>query len=339
MKNKVTISDLAKRTNLSTTTVSRVLNGKSEKYRISKKSQNIIKRAALDLNYVANHFASTLKSGKSSTLGIIVPSLLNPFFARIASKINTEVRKYGFTTIIAESSGDIEVEKKDLKKFISKNVEGLIIIPCGKETHHIKSNYDNGLPIVLLDRYLEGSQIPYVSSDDYEGAYMGTKLLIDHGHKNITCIQGVIDSSTNKERVNGFKSAMSDAGIRNIKIVGDAFSIENGYLETKMLLQNKTRPTAIFTLGNTIAFGCIKALKDENVQICDDISIITYDDNIYLDYLSTPITSIAQPVDIICKMAMKKLMSSIREGNKLNTSGLILKPEIKYRESISRINV
>ena len=340
MRNRVTISDVAKKTNYSVTTVSRVLNGKAKEYRIGKKSQKIIRQAAIDLNYVANHFASNLKSGKSKTIGLIVPSLTNSFFANIASKINIEVRKHGFATIIAESLGEVEIEKSDLKQFISKNIEGLIIIPSGKETQHIEHSYDRGLPIVLLDRYIDGSEIPYVTSDNFEGAYMGTKLLIDHGHRNIVCIQGVINSSTNKDRVKGFKSAMRDAGINDVKIVGDAFSIENGYLETKMLLQNQKRPTAIFTLGNIIAFGCIKALKEENLKVYDDISIITYDDDKYLDYLSTPITSIAQPVDVICKTGIKKLMLSINEFDKsVNSVGIVLKPEIKYRESVSRISI
>lgn len=339
MTKKITIKDIAKKTGLSTTTVSRVLNGKSEKYRIAKKSQHIIEAAAAELNYVANYFAANLKSGKSNTIGLIVPSLSNPFFASIASNINAEVRKYGYTTIIADSDENVEIEKTELQQFVSRNIEGLIIVPCGKETEHIKQVYKKGLPLVLLDRYFEGIEIPFVSTDNFEGAYMATNLLIDHGHTSITCIQGVIDSTPNKFRVEGFKQAMMDAGIENFKVVGDAFSLENGFLETKMLLQNKIRPTAIFTLSNTIAMGSLKALKEENIKIPQDISLITFDDHLYLDYLTTPITSIAQPIEVICKLAIKNLIYALDNKEKDRTvKQIILKPEIKYRESVSRIN-
>lgn len=336
MSAKVNIKDIAKKTGLSTTTVSRVLNGKSEKYRISEKSKQIIEAAALELNYVANHFATSLKSGKSNTIGLIVPSLSNPFFANIASNINAEVRKYGYTTIIVDSDENVEIEKTVLQQFIARIIEGLIIIPCGKEMEHIKNVYYQGLPLVLLDRYFEELEIPYVSTDNFEGAYMAANLLINHGHKSILCIQGIVDSTPNKLRVKGFKQAMKDAGIENFKVVGDAFSVENGYSETKMLLQNKVRPTAIFTLSNNIAMGCLKALKEENIRIPQDISLITFDNHLYLDFLATPITSIAQPVEAICKIALKNLISNLNEKEK-TVKQVILKPEIKYRESISNI--
>ena len=201
---------------------------------------------------------------------------------------------------------------------------------------HIKNVYYQGLPLVLLDRYFEELEIPYVSTDNFEGAYMAANLLINHGHKSILCIQGIVDSTPNKLRVKGFKQAMKDAGIENFKVVGDAFSVENGYSETKMLLQNKVRPTAIFTLSNTIAMGCLKALKEENIRIPQDISLITFDNHLYLDFLATPITSIAQPVEAICKIALKNLISNLNEKEK-TVKQVILKPEIKYRESISNI--
>jgi LacI family transcriptional regulator len=336
-RKRTTIKDIAKKTDLSITTVSRVLNGKSEKFRIAQKSQRIVESAAAELNYVANHFAANLKSGKSNTIGLIVPSLSNPFFANIASNINSEVRKYGYTTIIADSDENVEIEKSELQQFVSRNIEGLIIIPCGKEMGHIKQLYEKGLPLILLDRYFEDTDIPFVSTDNFEGAYMAANLLIDHGHSSILCIQGVVNSTPNKMRVNGFKHAMKNAGIENYKIVGDAFSIENGYLETKMLIQNKTKPTAIFTLSNTIAMGCIKALKEENIRVPQDVSIITFDDHIYLDYLATPITCVAQPVETICKLALKNLKFIINNEKENTLKQVVLKPTIIYRESIAKV--
>ncbi|MFA5246106.1 MAG: LacI family DNA-binding transcriptional regulator [Pedobacter sp.] len=333
---KVNINDIAKKTGLSITTVSRVLNGKSEQYRIGKKSQEKIKAAAKELNYVPNQFAANLRTGRSNTIALIVPSLNNPFFASIASKINAEVRKFGYITIIGDSDENQEIEKMELQQLMSRNIEGLIIVPCGDQWEHLKHLHDQGLPIVCIDRYFDDLDIPFVSTDNYDGAYSVTKHLVENGHRTIACIQGVRRSTPNKLRVKGFSDAMKESGITSFSIVGDDFSVQNGYLETKLLLQQKDRPTAIFSLSNTIAMGCIKAFKEENIRIPDDISLITFDDHPYLDYLATPLSCIAQPVSDISKIAVKFLFS-ILENTEIQTNKVLLKPKIKYKESIKRI--
>jgi len=337
LKQKATINDIASKAGVSISTVSRVLNGKARQYRIGEKSQEKVINAAKELNYIPNHFASNLKSGKSDTIALIVPSLNNPFFANMASTINTEIRKYNYITIIVDSDENLEIEKMELRQVISRNIEGLIIIPCGNYSEDIKQLHINGLPIICIDRYFEDLDIPFVSTDNYEGAVNATKHLLENGHSRIACIQGVLQSTPNRLRVKGFKDSMMAAGITSYSIVGNDFSEQNGYLETRLLLQQKERPTAIFTLSNTIALGCLKALEEMNVRIPDDISLITFDDHPYLDYLSTPISCIAQPVTDICKVAVKFLFSRIN-NNEVSINQLLLKPEIIFRDSVRRIN-
>ena len=166
---KVNINDIAKMTGLSTTTVSRVLSGKAEQYRIGKKSQEKVKEAAKKLHYVPNHFAANLRTGRSGTLALIIPSLNNPFFAGIASKINIEVQKSDYTIMISDSNENIETEKKELLQLTARNIEGLIIVPCGNQWEHIKYVQDQGIPVICIDRYFEELDIPYISTDNYEG--------------------------------------------------------------------------------------------------------------------------------------------------------------------------
>ncbi len=334
---KVNINDIAKKTDLSITTVSRVLNGKAEQYRIGKKSQDIILETAKELNYVPNLFAANLRSGRSNTIALIVPSLNNPFFADLASTINAEVRKFGYTTMISDSDENLEIEKLELQQVMSRNIEGLIIAPCGNRWEHIKQLHDQGLPIICIDRYFEELDIPFVSTDNYYGAYTATKTLIGNGHARITCIQGVRESTPNRLRVKGFKEAMKEAGIHCFAIVGDNFTVQNGYLETILLFQQKEKPTAIFTLSNTIAMGCLKALKEMNIRIPEDISLLTFDDHPYLDYLATPLSCIAQPVNDISKIAAKFLFSMINE-KEVKVQQVLLKPEMKLKESVGRIS-
>lgn len=333
---KVNINDIAAKTGLSISTVSRVLNGKAEQYRIGEKSQHKIIEASKELNYIPNQFAANLRTGRSNTIALIVPSLNNPFFADLASTINAEVRKSGYVLMISDSDENMDIEKMELQQVLSRNIEGLIIVPCGNQRNHIKQLHDQGLPIVCIDRYFEELDIPFVSTDNYDGAYSATKHLIDNGHSLINCIQGVQQSTPNKLRVKGFKDAMENAGFLNYNIVGDDFSVQNGYLETRLFIQQEERPTAIFTLSNTIAMGCMKALKEMNVRIPEDISLITFDDHPFLDYLETPLSCIAQPVSDISKIAVKFLFSKLNNiETKINQ--VLLKPEMKFKKSVRRI--
>jgi len=333
---KINISDIAIKTGLSISTVSRVLNGKAEQFRIGKKSQQKIYEAAKELNYIPNQFAASLRTGKSNTIALIVPSIQNPFFAELTSNINAEIRKYGYTTMIGDSDENLEIEKKELQQMISRNVDGLIIVPCGNQWDHIKYLYDLGLPIICIDRYFEDLEIPFVSTDNYDGAYNATKYLIENGHSLITCIQGIQYSTPNKLRVKGFKDAMEEAGFHNYIITGDDFSLQNGYLETRLLFYQNQVPTAIFTLSNTIALGCMKALKEMNIRIPEDISLITFDDHPYLEYLETPLSCIAQPVSDISKLAVKFLFSQINKEENSNQQ-VLLKPQMKLKKSVKRI--
>jgi LacI family transcriptional regulator len=335
-KQKVSIVDIANKAGVSITTVSRVLNGKAEEFRISEKSQIKIKETARKLNYVPNQFAASLKSGKSNTIALIIPSLSNPFFADIASEINAEVRNRGYITIIGDSDENIDIENEELMQMEARNIEGLVIAPCSQNYKSIKKLHELGRPIVCIDRYFEDLDIPYVSTDNYEGAYMATDHLIKNGHTHIACIQGVLESVPNKLRIKGYKDAMAKAGIKESRISGDEFSVENGYKETKLLLQSGSMPTAIFTLSNTIAMGCMKALKEENLRIPDDISIITFDDHPYLDYLETPLTCITQPTREICRLAIKHLFFML-SNKEIKTRQILLRPELKYRKSVRSI--
>lgn len=336
MQHKPNIVDIASKSGFSITTVSRVLNGKADKYRISKETQQKIKNTAEELNYIPNEFARNLRTGKSKTIALIVPSLKNPFFAEIASAINTEVRKYNYITLIGDSDDNIGNEKKEILYLSSRNLDGMIIVPCGDEWEHLEKIQRKGIPLICIDRYFEGADLSFVSSDNYEGAYSATKYLIEQGHTSIACIQGVRHSIPNIQRVKGFVDALINSGITSYSVTGDAFSEQNGYLETKLLLQQKEKPTAIFAFSNTIAMGCIKALKEEKVKLPEDISLLTFDENPYLNFIEPPLTCISQPVEDICKIAVKMLFSNILEHD-ITPKRVLLKTQLKVRSSVRNL--
>jgi LacI family transcriptional regulator len=336
-RRRTNIKDIAQNTGLSTSTVSRVLNGKAKQYRISEKSKNKILEASEAMNYIPNQIAVNLQSGKTRTIALIIPSLMNPFFSRMAGMINMELQRMGYATLISDCNENPEIEKEQLKQMNSRNVEGIIIAPCGNSPDQLKFIQNMKIPVVCLDRYFEGLNIPFVSTDNYLGAYLATKHFIKNGHTSIVCIQGIESSIPNQLRIKGFKAALEEAGIKMNSISGYDFSVQNGYTETLLLLHNNVKPTAIFALSNTIALGCMKALKENNLRIPEDISLIAFDDHPYLDYLSTPLTCVAQPVDDICKIAVRLLFSRIN-NEEIKASKIFIKPSIKFRDSVKKLN-
>ncbi len=333
---KATLDTIANNTGFAKSTVSRVLSGKADESRISKETIKIIKDEAEKLGYRPNVVAKKLRTEKTLTIGLVVPTLSNPYFADLSSVIITEAKEYGYTTIITDTKEDEATQNSSVTSLLMGKVDGMVIIPSGNDARFLEQANDKYIPIILVDRYYENSPLPYIVTNNYKGGYDATMTLIRNGHSRIACIQGPRTTSPNKKRIEGYMSALKDGGIEeNALIVGNEFSIKNGYLETKLLLHDKEkRPTAIFALSNTIGLGAFKAIKEANLRIPDDISLISFDNYTYLDYLEPSITRVGQMVDEMGKMAVKLLMDSILTRRVIK-SQIELSPELILRNSVA----
>ncbi len=339
------LSDIAKKTGLSITTVSRVINGKAEYYRISKKSQEIVQKAANDLGYKPNIFAQSLRKNYTKTIGLLLPSFENPFFASIAAAVIREAAKSGYNVMVLDTQENIDEERRALETLKSRRVDGIVMVPCGYEARYLEE-LDRELPLVLVDRYFENSTLTSVSTDNFKGAYDATKKLIDAGHKHILCIRGVTRAITSVRRVEGYLAALRDAGIEsNAMIFGNDFSIENGYLQTQLAISSGKYFTAIFALSGTNLLGALQALRDNNLGVPGDVSLIAFDDNVYLNYLNPPVSCVSQPLDLISIAAVDQLLLRLGSGKPLEdkevqdakskTNMIEIPPKITLRESIS----
>lgn len=334
---KENLSTIATRCGVSITTVSRVLNGNADKYRISEDTVEKVLSEARRYNYSPNRIAQNLRTQKTHSIGLLIPSLSNVYFAQMASVIISEIHKRGYMTIVMDTMEDQTTFEESLQQLISRNVDGIIASPCGKDATMVEHICEQGLPFVLIDRYYEGSPVPYVVTNNYAGGMTATNALISAGHRNIACIQGVESSTANIERVQGYVSAMQSAGLEEfVQISGNEFSVQNGYLETKLLLLQERRPTAIFSLSNTITLGIIKAINEANLSIPGDISILSFDSFQYMDYISPALTRIGQPVEDMAMLASKLLFTSI-EQNATGTSQIKLAPAIVPGGSVAFI--
>lgn len=332
---KVTLASLAQKTGFSTSTISRVLTGKSEEYRIKPETRDIILKVAAESNYAPNIIAQNLRTNRTGTIGLLLPSVANPYFADIASIIIKEARKFRYTTMVIDSDENEATEKSSVSTLIARQVDGIIAAPSGTQPELFEEINKKLCPVILIDRYFVDSSLPYVSTNNYLGSIMAIDNLIMNGHSEIACIQGAINSTPNKKRIAGYISALEKAGIRDkATIVGNEFSEQNGYLETKLLLNKTERPTAIYALSNTIALGAIKAIKETGLNIPADISLISFDDSIYMDYMTPSVSRISQPAEEMGKLASKLLFESIQNKTRCTTQ-IELAPSLISRNSVS----
>ena len=332
---KTTLETIADRTGFSTSTVSRVLSGKSKDGRISEKTAETIRKAAEETGYTPNILAQNLRKGRTFTIGLVVPDISNPYFAEITSVIVAEAKRNGYTTIVTDTMESETAQNDSVCALVSRKVDGMIIVPCGSDPKFLEEINEHTTPVILVDRYFENSRLPYVSTNNRQGGFDGTSILLRNGHRKIACIQGNLASVPNRRRIEGYRAALRKAGLeKEERIVGNDFAVQNGYIETKLLLESPDRPTAIFALSNTIGLGAIRAIREAGLRIPEDISIVSFDNNVYLDYLIPAVTRIGQRVEEMGRMAVKLLLESIRGPHKL-CSQIELSTENILRESVA----
>ena len=271
---KETLVTISKRTGFAISTVSRVLNGQAEKYRISRKTVELILAEARRCDYTPSLLAKGLRMKRTNTLGLLIPQVSNPYFADIASAIIREARSHGYTVMVVDTMENEENEQEGIRTMLSRRVDGIVAVPCGRTPDHLEK-VDRSVPVMLVDRSFERTSLPYVCTDNYRGGVEATRILLQRGHRRIACIQGVPHSMPNRRRVQGYLDALRQAGLQEEAIItGDAFSLENGYRQTKLAVAGPDRPTAIFALSNTILLGAVKAIRESGLRIPEDISVV-----------------------------------------------------------------
>jgi LacI family transcriptional regulator len=334
-----TLQDIATKTGVSVSTVSRVLHDTSNKYKIGKETRFKIEQVAKSLGYRVNALARGLRVQKTDEVGVIVPDISNPFFSAVMKSLASELRKRGYTIIVYDSDEDIAIERSSIKSLLEKQVDGLIIASVGQDFSHIQKIRDAEIPLVMLDRYFEALDVDSISVDNVKGSLLAVNHLIKEGHKRIAFIQGLPGTYANETRLQGYKSALQDAGISIDEelIVGDDFRAFNGYLKTKLLLNLSYPPTAIFTAGDLIALGTLEACRENNITIPGDLSLITFDDPVFASYLSPALSAVEQPITKMAEMAVSILCDRIRNPYELRKK-ILLEPKLNVRSSVAHFS-
>ena len=338
---QITLDNIADKLSISGTTVSRVLTGQSKKYRISSRTAELVQKTASELGYVPDQLARALRTKRTNTMGLIIPDISNPFFSTIARNIEIQARKVGSSIILADSQEDTQLEIESIRLLQSRKVDGLLICPVGEESSHLEQIVDAGLPMVIIDRYFPSLDCAYVVSDNYQGALEAVEYFFEMEHRSIGYIQGRLNTSVNNDRIRGYRDAHEKNGVsvNESLIVGDSFGKRNGYIGAKILLAKTPRPTAIFAASNLISLGAMTAIKEEGLKIPEDISIISFDDQPYSEYLATPMTTVVQQTSETGEIAFRLLQAQINQNGKQATEGIVLSTELVFRKSVKKMNL
>jgi LacI family transcriptional regulator len=314
----VTLEQVAQVAGVSPSTASRALAGKARQCRISETTERAILQAAQGLGFQASHVARSLRTQRTGLIGLLVPDASNPFFAAIARNATIHAERQGLSTLLADSHDSVEHERDLLTHLQSRRVEGLIVCPIGDSSSELQSLDRNAAKIVVVDRWFSDIQLPTVTSENEQGALVATIAIIKRGHRRIGCLQGRPGTSSNDERLKGFNDALKDNNIQpdaNL-IHGDDFNEASGYRSTCQLLDSYPNITALFALSNQNALGALRAFAERKLKVPQDISLVTFDDAPFAEYLASPLSVVRQDIEAIGHRAAELLIEQIRTGRK-----------------------
>jgi LacI family transcriptional regulator len=337
MKAKATLKQIAKELNVSVSTVSKALNDSPE---ISEQTKIKIKEYAKLKNYKPNVIGLNLKNRKTKTIGVIIPNILNSFFAKVFSGIEKVADKKGYNVITCISNESLEKEVHTLEMLSNGTIDGFILSVSEEaqklqEYNHFKEIINDGTPIVMFDRIAEGVECDKVIVDDFDSALNSTQHLINLGCKNIALISSVDNLSVGKLRADGYLKALEDNNIPvNENIILRTDSEEDMKSKIDAIFDHKI--DAIFALDENDSVAALRVSLKKGYRVPEDISIIGFADGILASRrLSPSLTTISQHGIEIGEVAAKRLISRLeeKEGESSDYETIVIKTKLKERES------
>lgn len=337
-KPKVTIHDIAKKLNVTASTVSRALNNNP---RISESTRKTVLKTAKQLNYQPNNIAAALRHGKSHVIGVVVPTADRSFFASVVRGIEEIANKIGYKVIICQSYDNYEKEVQTIDALFSARVDG-IIASVGKNTEdftHFKRAQEKGIPLVLFDRTTPELDVSQVMIDDYVGAYKMVQHLIQQGCRRIAHFTSPKKVSIFKERLRGYKDALKDHDIAfDPELVIDSnLQLTDGRDSMEKLLALKEPPDAVFSSSDYGAMGAMQVLKERGIQIPDQVALAGFSNEPFTSFTDPTLTTVDQLSITMGKVTAELFFEQLNSGVKdFIPQKVILKPEIIFRKSTLR---
>jgi len=304
--------DVAERAGVSVTTVSHVIN---ETRRVSDELRQRVLAVIDELGYQPNVLARSLRSGKTNTIGMVIPDGVNPFFAEVARGVEDTSFEQGYSVILCNSDGDLDKELLYTDVLTEKQVDGILFVAAGVSTEHIRALQGRRMPVVVVDREIPDVAVDSVLTDNARGGWLATRHLLDLGHCRIGYIAGPSDLTPSAERITGYRQALEEAGIpvdKALILKGD-FQYESGYQAARQLLEMDDPPAAIFACNDLMAVGAISAAVELGRKVPADLSVVGFDDVRLASFTNPPLTTIVQPKYEMGVVAATMLLERMRD--------------------------
>ena len=338
IKIAATIKDIAKRTGLSIATISKYINGGN----VLEKNKILIDKAIKELDYKVNEIARGLKTCRTMTVGVLIPSFENIFFTSIVSNIENILLKNGYSTIVCDYREDVKLEKEKLIFLLNKKVDGIIVIPTGLSSQDIKEIKNNNVPVILIDRLIKEADCDVILVDNLNASYAAVEQLIVRGHKRIGIICGPKDVYTTQERLKGYIRVHEDYAMQvdySLIKYGD-YKIKGGHdLLIELFFESKNPPTAVFVTNYEMTLGAVIAVNEKNINIPEKLSLIGFD-NLHVAKIVKPQLSIVeQPMSSIGETTAETMLKRLK-GDMSNFPLVSrLKAEVHIKESVKKLIV
>ncbi len=311
-----TIRDVAQRAGVSTTTVSHVLNGTR---RVDAITAARVEAAISDLGYRPNALARSMRRGWTHTVGVVLPDIANPFFGDLGRWLEDALFAAGYSAIICNSDGDERKEAAYLDVLLSKQVDGLLLIAASQPSEQLRHLVDGGPATIVVDRELDDLPVSQVMVANHRGGYLAGQHLLELGHRLVGVIAGPGSLGTSARRLDGFRAAMSAAGVE----IGEShvrrgdFRAAGGRAAMESLLEARPRPTAIFAENDLMALGALSAAHAAGLEVPADLSVVGFDGIAFGADVTPPLTTVEQSTREIARTAAEMLLAQLRDRRTL----------------------
>jgi len=334
-KEKTTIHDIARKLNITASTVSRAL---KDHPRISADTKKAVWKVAEKLNYQPNHIAAALRNGRSRIIGIIIPNVDRSFFSSVVRGIEEVANTARYNVMICQTYDRYDKEVDNIEALLNARVDG-IIASFAKDTidfSHFLKVKEKGIPLVLFDRSNSDLEVSHVVTDDYLGSYKATEHLIQQGCKRIAHFTNIRKISIYKDRMRGYREALEAYKIQYDPslVVESNLQLQDGRTSMEQLLELKERPDAVFSASALGALGAMQVLKERNIRIPDDVALVAFTNELFTLYTEPALTAVDQHSVPMGNAAAEIFLEEIsKTQQKFIPQKIVLKPELVIRAS------
>ena len=332
------MKDIARDLGVSVVTISKVLRNHPD---VGDETRERVLARVKELDYRPNLAARSLVTGRTYLVGLVIPTLLHPFFAEIARSLSDVLRKYGYYLIVSSSEEDPDLEEQEINQLLARRLDTLIIASCRTNVDLFFRIEKQRTPYVLIDRSLPGLSANFVGVDDQAVGMLATKHLMDIGCRRIAHIGGP-ETSPGIRRREGYKKALAQSGLKGVddyiinELKGDVETKQHGAEAMRQLLSLKPRPDGVFCFNDPLAMSAINYALDHGLRVPEDIAVIGCGNLHYDDSLRVPLSSIDQHSRRIGEEAARITLGILNSKVPPKPETVVLQPELVVRSSTQR---